>query len=236
MGGFDLVFSNDLISAKKNVDLALEMNSNFKVPTDYCMCLAVAAYLALEEWERAGELISLSKKIDPLNSIVFVDEGVLNMIKGNRDQSIYSFNQAVDFADTEYSNYWLGRVHYEYGDYTKALTYFEKGETNDLGQPWPLSEAFLSSTHLKLGDLKESEKYKKILLDRQSEGVKHLNIPLAMIAAAGNNTEETIVYLKRAIKENDIWYSYYLAVDPLFNELRNNEEIVQLISSQTQNY
>ncbi len=227
MGNRDLFYLNDLPSAIAHVNYALDLNSWPKVPTNYCICTVISSYTALGDLEKATELVRLSKKIDPSNVFVFSDEGVVQLLKGEKEQAKYSFRQAVEYLDIPYFNYNLGWVYYHLEDYENALYYLTKA-TSDEEDPLGNALAFLSNTYFKLGNAKRSRHFRDMILERQTTGNPNLNIPLAMISSARNNTSEALQYLKAAYAEKEFGFAWYLNVDPIFETLRDNQVFREL--------
>lgn len=227
MGNMDLFYLNNLPKAVQNVNRALEMNSWPKVPTNYCICTVVSVYTAFGKLDRAKEFATLSKKIDPSNKFVFSDEGVIQLLMGKSEQAIYSFKQAVEFSDIPYFNYNLGWAYYHLKEYEKALIYLDKSITGE-AEPLGNALAFLSNTHFKIGNIKMSEHFRQIILERQSSGRQNLNIPLAIISAARGKTEESLKFLGKAYKETDFGFAWYVNIDPVFDGLKNNNRFIEL--------
>ena len=88
------------------------MSSWPKVPTNYCICFVISTYAAIGKLEEATEIIKLSKKTDRSNEFVFNDEGIVLLLKGEFDQAIHSFKQAVAFQDIPGFNFYLGFAYY----------------------------------------------------------------------------------------------------------------------------
>ena len=228
-GALDLFFLNDAEGAVANVERALEMNSWPKVPTRYCICTVISTYAVLGNLDRASEFVSMSKKVDPLNVFVFSDEGTISLLRGNYDQAIFSFRQAVDFLDNPFFNYYLGWVYYHTGDYNNALKYLLRAADKE-EYPMGYALAFISNAYYKLGDMDQSEQYRKMLVVRQSSGLPNQIIPLAMVSSARGQVKEAISYLELAYQDKEFGYAWYLNVDPVFNDLRDIPSFIELIN------
>jgi len=229
LGALELFNLNNLPGALQNVNKALDMSSWPKVPTNYCICVVISAYAAIGKIEEATEILELSKKIDRSNVFVFSDEGLILLLKGEFDQAIYSFKQAVAFQDIPGFNFYIGWAYYHLGEYENALLNLDKAITGE-AEPLGLALAFLSNTHFKMGNVDRSEHYRNMILKQQSSGLPNLNIPLAMISSARSKTEEGMYFLEKAYEEKDFGFAYYLNTDPVFDTLKNNTAFIELTS------
>ena len=229
MGALDLFYLNDLPSAKEHVERALRMSSWLKLPTNYCICSAISVYAALGKLEKATTLVKQSKITDRSNPFVFSDEGLILLLQGESEQAINAFKQSTEINDHPYFNYNVGWTYYHIGEFENAIHYLNKtitSETETMG----LVLAFLSNSHFKLGNIEKSYQYHDTLLERQSSGKPNVNIPLAMVAAGRGETQETLRYLKKAYKEKEYGFAWFLNGDPIFDELKGNVTFIELIS------
>jgi len=229
MGALDLFYLNNLPGALQNVNLALEMSKWPKVPTNYCICVVISLYAALGDLEKATDIVKLSKKIDRSNEFVFSDEGVILLLKGEVDQAIYSFSQALAFMDNPFFNYSIGWAYYHLGEYESALLHLDKAIAVEK-DPIVFALASLSNTYFRMGNIDMSDHYRNILIRQQSLEKANLNIALAMISSARANTEEALFFLEKAYRERDFGFAYYLKVDPTFDNLRGNKRFIELTS------
>ena len=203
------------------------MNSWPKIPTNYCICTAISVYAAFGKLEKATELVKLSKKTDRSNYFVFSDEGLVQLLKGEYDQAIYAFKQAAEFNDIPFFNYNIGWTYYHIEDFKNALFYLNKAYADE-NEPIGNLLAFLSNTHFRLGNIELSEHYLDILLKRQSIGKANLNIPLAMVSIGRGKTEEALHFLEKAYKEKEYGFAWFLNIDPIFDELKDNIAFIEL--------
>ena len=90
--------------------------------------------------------------------------------------------------------------------------------------------AFLSNTHFKMGNNEMSEYYRDIMLKRQSSGKANLDIPLAMVSLGRGKTEEALHFLKKAYKEKEYGFAWFLNIDPIFDEIKDNATFIELIN------
>jgi TolB-like protein len=229
MGALDLFYLNNLPSAIEHVELALSMSSWPKLPTNYCICTAIAVYTALGKLEKATELVKLSKRTDQSNPFVFSDEVLVLLLESEFENAIYAFKQAAEFHDIPYFNYNVGWTYYHIGDFENALLFLTKAITED-AEPMGIVLAFLSNTHFKMGNIERSYYYHDILLERQASGKPNVNIPLAMVFAGRGETQETLHYLEKAYKEKEYGFAWFLNSDPIFDDLRGNATFIELIN------
>ncbi|TFH38240.1 MAG: hypothetical protein E4G95_04030 [Bacteroidia bacterium] len=225
-GNMHLQYTGLLKQAKKDVDLALKLNSWPKIPTNYCICTVVSTYIALGEYEKASELAKLAKEVDPGNVFIYVDEAIIAMVNGQFPKAQQLLKKAVDIYDIPYFNFYYGMSYYHDNKYGEAIIYLEKAIDDD-GVLIALSTAYLSNAHFMLNENVESERYKEELAKRQQSGEHHTNYPMAMISAARNEREETLMWLKKA-KENSDWGITRSMWNPLFKSIRNDPEFVEI--------
>jgi TolB-like protein len=229
MGALDLFYLNDLPSAKEHVERALRMSSWPKLPTNYCICSAISVYAALGKLEKATTLVKQSKITDRSNPFVFSDEGLILLLQGESEQAINAFKQSTEINDHPYFNYNVGWTYYHIGEFENAIHYLNKTITSET-EAMGLVLAFLSNSHFKLGNFEKSYQYHDILLERQSSRKPNVNIPLAMVAAGRGETQETLRYLKKAYKEKEYGFAWFLNGDPIFDDLRGIATFIELIN------
>jgi adenylate cyclase len=228
LGAVNLFYLNNLPKAIENIELALDMNSWPKIPTNYCMCTAVSLYTALGKLEKATELIKLSKKEDLSNKFVYSDEGTVLLNKGDNKQAIYAFKQAAEFNDIPFFNFNIGWAYYFESDYESALFYLNKAYEGEGEEPLGSLLAYLSNSHFKMGNIKESDYYRKLLTKRKSLGKPNLNIPLAIVSVGRGNKEEALRFLEKAYKEKEYGFAWFLNIDPIFNDLKSDSTFIKL--------
>jgi len=229
MGALDLYWFNDLEEAKRNIDLALEINSWPKIPTNLCICSALSVYITGGDLVRASELVELSKKIDPSNTLVYLDEALIQLLEGKDKLAIESYRRALTYTDRGFFRHWVGWANYHTGNYQESINLLEIAASDTLNSFIHHSKAFLSVAYLKTSNAERSAYYHNLLIELQSEGARNISIPLAMIAAAQRNDEKTFHYLDKAYNEKDYGFAYLLNIDPVFDHLRDNPQFIELL-------
>ena len=225
-GNMHLQYTGLLNEGKKDVDLALKLNSWPQIPTNYCICTVVSTYIALGEYKKAGEMAKLAKEVDPGNVFIYVDEAIIAMVNGQYQKAQQLFKKAVDIYDIPYFNFYCGMSYYHDNKYGEAINYLEKAIDAE-GVLIALSTAYLTNAHFMLNDDVESERYKKELTKRQQSGEHHTNYPMAMISAARNERENTLMWLEKAKKNSD-WGISRSMWNPLFKSIRNDPKFVEI--------
>ena len=228
LGAVNLFYLNNLPKAVENIELALDMNSWPKIPTNYCMCTAISLYTALGKVEKATELVRLSKREDLSNKFVYSDEGTVLLKKGENKQAIYAFKQAAEFNDIPYFNFNIGWAYYFEQDYENALIYLNKAFEAEEKEPLGTLLAYLSNSHFKMRNINKSEYYRNLIIKRKSAGKPNLNIPLAMVYVGRGENEEAIKFLKKAYNEKEYGFAWFLNIDPIFNDLRSDSTFNEL--------
>jgi len=225
-GNMHLQYTGFLNEGKKDVDLALKLNSWPQIPTNYCICTVVSTYIALGEYKKAGEMAKLAKEVDPGNVFIYVDEAIIAMVNGQFQKAQQLLKKAVDIYDIPYFNFYCGMSYYHDNKYGEAINYLEKAIDAD-GVLIALSTAYLSNAYFMLNDDVESERYKKELAKRQQSGEHHTNYPMALISAARNERENTLMWLEKAKKNSD-WGISRSMWNPLFKSIRNDPKFVEI--------
>ena len=226
-GNYHLNYTGNLDQAKKDVTLALELNSWPKITTNYCICTVVSTYIALGEYDEAKELVTLAKKVDPGNVFNFYDEAVLLMIDGEFQKAQEILLLAENIYDIPFFNFYLGLSLYHDNKYKDAIHHFEKALDTE-GILIGFSAAYLSNAHYKLNNHVESSLYKMGVEKRQSFGEHHLNLAMAMISAVQNNNQETLKWLEKSQKESDWGLAFEIMFDPIFKHLIDEPRFIEI--------
>ncbi len=215
-----------LNNAKKDVDYAIELNSWPRVPTNYCICTVVSLYVALGEFEKAKKYVNLSKSVDPENIFIDYDEALIYMSEGKMKEAQALFKKAAKH-DIPSFNFFLGWSYYHDNQFEEAARILERAYNLDK-IPIALIVAYLSNTHHKLGNQIESEKYRMELEKRLELGEHHINLSLAMIEAAHNNTNETLNYLEKSFENRDYGNAYLVNIDPIFTPFFKEPRFIEI--------
>jgi len=79
-----------------------------------------------------------------------------------------------------------------------------------------------------LGEQQMSDKYLNELLEREKSGENHVNLPLAMIYAARNDTNKTLEYLEIALLKRDYAFAYMINTDLIFRPYYKEQRFIDL--------
>ncbi len=212
-----------LRDAKKDIDFAIALNSWPKVPTNYCTCTMVSTYVALGKLDRAREIVDIARKADPENVMLFWDLANIHMARREFKKAQALLQVAEEIAPIPFFHFFLGWSYYHDSQYDEAIKHFTKSS-----EPIPLSLAYLSNAHMKLGNIKQSEGYFNQLTDRIERGESQLNLMMAIIYAAKGNIDESLSWLEKAQRENDLGLAYMANVDPIFEILYDHPRFIEL--------
>lgn len=228
-GNLKLYSQNKVSEAKKDIDLALSINSWPRIPTNYCICTAVSVYIALNDVARAREIAELAKKIDPGHALFDWDLGNIAMLDNDYKQSQFHYNESVQKADIPFFNSFLGWSYYQDGKYEEALHYLNKAYENAT-LPSRFTVAALANTYLKMNDSDNSDKYLQELLNRVAGGEHHLNLFIASIFLERGNVNKSLDYLERGIEESDFGFAVFLRLIPSFKKIEKEPRFQKILS------
>ena len=226
-GAYHLYRKGQLRDAKRDVDLALTLNSWPERPTNYCICIVVSTYIALGEYVKAEELARIAREVDPHNVFIWFDQALLYMKKGDYAKAQALFEETVRLRDSPFFNYWTGWSYYHNQQYEVALNYFDKAY-NQGSKPIANSVAYLSNTYYKLGNLDRSNQYLEELRSRQQYGEPNLNLRLAIIYAARGDKSIMMDWLERALEERDVGIAYSMNVDEIFVPYYDENRFIEI--------
>lgn len=220
-GNLKLYSQNKVQDAKKDVELAIEINSWPRIPTNYCICTAVSNYIALNDLAKAKEVAEMAKEIDPMHVLYDWDLGNVAVLEGDYVKAQKHFHTSVDKVPAPLFNSSLGLSYYYDGQYEKAREYLTMAY--EFG-PVPIrsSVSGLSNAYLKLGDKEKSDKYLNELLKRNEAGEYHLNLFIADIYLARNEITKSLDYLEMGVENSDFGLSVFMRLLPKFKELEDN--------------
>ncbi len=217
-GNLKLYSQNKIQEAKEDVDLAISINSWPNIPTTYCICTVVSAYIALGDVLVAKKYGQLAKKVDPGHPLFDWDNGNLEMMDGNYIQAQRLYEAAVKKADIPFFNAFLGWSYYYNKQYDEALKYLTKAYENSPLAARMIMSA-LSNTYFKKGDNINADRFLKELLDRDAAGEHGLDLHIAYIYLERNNIEKTLDHLEQGLENSDFGYAVNLSLIPKFKTL-----------------
>jgi TolB-like protein/class 3 adenylate cyclase/Flp pilus assembly protein TadD len=215
-----LYSQNRIQDAIEDVELAFEINSWPRIPTDYCICTAISAYIALNDLIKATEVAKLAKEIDPEHILYDWDLGNIALLEGNYVQAQEHFQESVRKADHPLFTSSLGLSYYYNEQYEEALQYLNRAYENS-SPGIRLAMSALSNVYFKLGDLDKSDQYLNELLERSEEGEYHLNLFIANIYLERNEISKALDYLEMGVEDSDFGFSFFLRLLPEFKSLEN---------------
>ena len=226
-GNMKLYSQHNIQDAKKDVDLAIAINSWPQIPTNYCICTVVSTYIALGDVVKAKEFGKLAKKVDPAHALFDWDEGNLEMLDGNYNEAQKHYGIAVGKAPIPLFHTFLGWSFYYNEQYEEALKYLSKAYENS-PLPGRMTVSTLSNTYLKMGDQNTADRYLQELLDRDAEGEHHLKLFIADIYLTRNNIGNALDYLEQGLENSDWGFAVFLSQIPLFKTLENEPRFQEI--------
>ncbi len=226
-GNLKLYSQNKIQEAKEDVDLAISINSWPKIPTTYCICTVVSAYIALGDVVVAKKYGQLAKKVDPGHPLFDWDNGNLEMMAGNYVQAQRLYETAVKKADIPFFNAFLGWSYYYNKQYDEALKYLTKAYENSPLAARMIMSA-LSNTYFKKGDKINADRFLKELLDRDAAGEHGLDLHIAYIYLERNNIKKSLNYLEKGLDNSDFGFAVNLSLIPKFKTLEGEPRFEEI--------
>ena len=228
-----LYSQNKIEEAKEDVEHAFSINSWPRIPTNYCICTAVSAFIASNELSKAKEIAAKAKEIDPGHVLYDWDLGNIAMKEGDYQKAQYHYGLSAEKADIPFFNTFFGWSYYYNQQYGEALKYLTRAyENSPIAARWTV--ASLSNTYYKMGDMQNADKYLQELLNRDASGEPHLNLFLADIYLERNERDKALDYLVRGVDKSDFGFAIFLSLIPNFRILSNEprfQEILKKIQS-----
>ena len=227
-GNLKLYSQNRVQDAKKDVELAIKINSWPRIPTNYCICTAVSTYIALNDLAKAKEVAEMAKEIDPMHVLYDWDLGNVAMLEGDYVKAQHHFLISVNKVPAPLFYSSLGLSYYYDGKYEKAIEYLT--QAYEIG-PVPIrsSVSGLSNAYLKLGDNENADKYLNELLKRNEAGEYHLNLFIANIYLERNEITKSLDYLAMGVDNSDFGLSVFIRLLPKFKTLEDNPRFQEIL-------
>ena len=218
---------NKIQDAKKDVDLAVSLNSWPQIPTNYCICTVVSTYVAFGDVVKAKEIGKLAKKVDPGHVLFDWEQGNLEMIDNNVIEAQKNYENAVKKAPIPLFQTYLGWSYYYNDQYEEALNYLLKAYENS-PLPARFNVSILSNTYFKMGDRERSDQYLQELLDRDANGEHHLKLFIAHIYLTRDNINKSLDYLEQGLTNADWGFTVYLGQVPIFQTLESEPRFQEI--------
>ena len=228
-----LYSQNKIQEAREDVEIAFNISSWPRIPTNYCICSAVSVFIASNELSRAKEISEQAKEIDPGHVLYDWDLGNIAMKEGDYQLAQYHYGLSAGKADIPFFNTFLGWSYYYDQQYEEALKYLTKAYDNSpIAARWNVGS--LSNTYFKMGDKENANQYLQELLNRDLSGEPHLNLFIADIYLERNERSEALDYLEKGVANSDFGFAIFLSLIPNFRALKNEsrfQEILKKIQS-----
>lgn len=223
-----LFSQNKIQEAREDVEIAFNISSWPRIPTNYCICTAVSVFIASNELSRAKEIAELARDIDPGHVLYDWDLGNIAMKEGDYVQAQYHYALSVQKADIPFFNTFLGWSYYYDQQYEEALIYLTKAYDNSpIAARWNV--ASLSNTYFKMGDKENANQYLQELLNRDLSGEPHLNLFIADIFLERNERSKALDYLEKGVANSDHGFAIFLSLIPNFRVLKDESRFQEIL-------
>lgn len=224
---FNLYNKNLIADAKKDLDIALQLKSWPRIPTNYCTCTIVSVYNTMQDVAKAKAAAELAKEIDPGNLLLAWDMANIFMIEGDYKAAQALYQEAVDADENPYFYVYLGWSFFHDEQYEIALQHLEKAyKTYSL--PIAMNTAYLSNTYYQLGDLEKADYYLTELKNRATKGEPQINLNLATIYAARNDISQTLSYVEKAFEQKEYAIAVMTSLDPVFRKIYDEPRFMEI--------
>jgi tetratricopeptide (TPR) repeat protein len=171
--------------------------------------------------EESLEKISKAKELDPSSPLISAAMGRIFYYQKDYEQAERYYEEALEL-ERDFIPGWLGLglIHLVQGQYQEAVVNFQKALSPDAQQ---LVDALRLATQGSIG----AEELRQVY--EEAAGKAHYPFYLAVIACAAGLTEETFHWLDLAAEVKSE-YLVYIAVDPLFDPLRQDPRYSELLA------
>ena len=217
----------DLLSAKRELERAIELNPNYATAHQWYAISLIRSGLTEEgisEMKKATQLSPLSLRIQ-------ADLGREFYLARQYDKAINQYKETLEL-DQNFppTHSLLGLVYLKKGDYINAINELEKG----MKLRKATMSRYLGYAYALAGDSINADSFLNILLDRWNEWHDGAT-DIALIYAGFSNKEKTFEWLNKAYNESDSGL-LSLKIDPLWDAFRTDsrfQNIVNKIEIQT---
>ena len=223
-----LYSQNKIQEAREDVEIAFNISSWPRIPTNYCICSAVSVFIATNELSRAKEISEQAKEIDPGHVLYDWDLGNIAMKEGDYRLAQYHYGLSAGKADIPFFNTFLGWSYYYDQQYEEALKYLTRAYDNSpIAARWNV--ASLSNTYFKMGDKENANHYLQELLNRDLSGEPHLNLFIADIYLERNERSKALDYLETGVANSDFGFAIFISLIPNFRALKNESRLQEIL-------
>ena len=211
------------IAAKREFNRALELKPDYAVAHHWYAFIFLAAFGRLDE--AIAEMQS-SLSLDPLSLPVGSNIGLVLYLARRNEEALAHFKRNLELDRSFVYTHWqIGLVYEECGRYDEAIATFRKAI--ELSPISMLPRALLARAYALSG--KRSEAF--TLLDELNErSTQHYvsSYRIAAVYAALGDKDRAFKWLDHAYEGRDGWL-IWLAVDPVFDSLRSDERLEELL-------
>ena len=223
LGLVALSYDWDRLATKKYFEKALELNPNSA--TAYQWFEFYWTYM-MGDLETATAQLERALELDPLNFLIKIRLGFMDIFKGDQESAINKFEALYDFEPNYLLLYLsLATAHALKGDYDKALAY-----GNKMLEAGPRAVASVGNMGWFYAMTGKKEKAYELLAELEERSKKGYvsSFWTALIYSALGELDKSFAWFEKAYEERD-GNMIYLTVVPVFDTVRSDPRYKQLL-------
>ncbi len=222
LGVYLSFFAWDQPASERALRRAIELERSFATAHHW---LGNIPLLAMGRWDESLTSIRRAAELDPLSPSIASDLGVTLLFARRYDAAISQFEITLGLDPEFYvARYHLGQALHSSGHPELAVTEYEccRDSTTD---PWV--QALLGRSLAAAGHRDEAVRHRdELLKDATRRYVP--NVALAIAHAGLGEKDEAFHWLQQDLTERSLYPPFY-AVDPVFDELRDDPRFDELV-------
>jgi TolB-like protein/Tfp pilus assembly protein PilF len=223
LGLVALSYDWDRKSTKEYFEKALELNPNSA--TAYQWYEFYWTYM-MGDLETATAQLERAVELDPLNFLIRIRVGFMDIFGGDQENAINKFEALYDFEPNYLLLYLsLATAHALKGDYDKAISYGKK--MLESGPRAVASVGNMGWFYAMSGNKDKAYEFLAELEERSKKGYVS-SFWTALIYSALGELDKSFTWFEKAYDERD-GNMIYLTVVPLFNDVRSDPRFKQLL-------
>jgi class 3 adenylate cyclase/TolB-like protein/Tfp pilus assembly protein PilF len=223
--GYAVYANNKIKDAIDDINLAIKLKSWPRVPTNYCTCQMIISMISGHRFEKAAEILRITKKIDPGNIFQSYDEANLYLAQGNFKEAEYFYRQAYENFPNEYFRTHLAISLYHQKRYEDVIDLFAEGKVKGEIE-LTLSHAYLSNAYYEMGDIKNADYHLNRITERKPWG--NINLYLSIVYLGRKEYDLAMSYFEKAYEMNEIGLAVASSVYPIFNNISQYEKYQEI--------
>jgi len=166
-----------------------------------------------------------ARELDPLSPLISFGIGSISLWARHLDRSIDEFNALIEMhPDFPLGYQYLATAYLTKGDISSAVAITDKAPITPAD---PFSMTSAACVYARAGNLEKALEFLDEI-ERLSAGEFELSVQIAQVYVALNEKEKAFNWLKKAFAQQSVWPNW-LAVDPIFDALRDDLRFKELI-------